>query len=79
LNILLSPEQKEDPILIKRGEELFALRISSIMNMPPCYACHPKEKAELGAMNVEISLSEAQQSIRESRYKHFLGLAISCV
>lgn len=78
-NILLNPEQKEDPILIKRGEELFALRVSSIMNMPPCFACHPKEKAELGAMNVEISLSEAQQSIRESRYKHFLGLAISCV
>lgn len=76
---LNSHEQKEEPLLKRKGEEIFATKILSIMNMPPCYGCHPKEKTELGAMNVEISLAGAQQSIKESRYKHFLGLAISCI
>jgi hypothetical protein len=72
-------EQHENPILIKRGEELFAVSNLSIKNMPPCYACHPKEKTELGVMNVEISLLEAQQSIKQSKYKHILGLALSYI
>lgn len=76
---LRSREPKEDPLLIKKGEDIFATRVLSIRNMPPCYGCHPAEKSELGAMTVEISLSEAQQSIKESRYQHFLGLAISCI
>jgi two-component system NtrC family sensor kinase len=76
---LKNSDNTEKPVLIKRGEEIFATRLSAIKNMPPCYGCHPKGKTELGAMNVSVSLFSAQQSIRESRYKHLLGLAVSCV
>jgi len=68
-----------EPVLTMRGEEMFATRTSAIKNLPPCYGCHPKEKPELGAMSISVSLLSAQQSIRESRYKHLLGLAVSCV
>jgi len=74
-----SPRQNNDPILIKRGKELFATRFISIKNLPPCYACHSRAKTELGKMYIEISLLEAQKSMRGSMYKHILGLAISCM
>ena len=75
----VSPGQNNNPALIKRGEELFATRLISIKNLPPCYACHSRAKTELGIMYIEISLLKAQQSMRDSRYKHILGLAISCI
>jgi len=78
-NRSIGPRQNNDPILIKRGEELFATRFISIRNLPPCFACHPRTKTELGKMYIEISLLEAQKSIRGSRYKHIFGLAISCI
>ena len=72
-------KNEESPFIIKKDGNIFATRISAIKNMPLCYKCHPPQQKILGVLDVEVSLSVAQQSIRESTYKHVAGLIIGFV
>lgn len=72
-------KQDESPFVIEKEGNIFATRVSSIKNMPPCYKCHPPQQKILGVLDVEISLAEAHQSIKESTYKHVAGLTIGFV
>ena len=72
-------KNEESPFVIEKDGNIFATRVSSIKNMPPCYKCHPPQQKILGVLDVEVSLAVAQQSIRESTYKHTVGIIIGFV
>lgn len=72
-------KNEESPFVIKKQGNMFATRVVSIKNMPPCYRCHPPEQKTLGVLDVEISLAVAQESIRVSTYKHITGLVLGFV
>jgi signal transduction histidine kinase len=72
-------KQEESPFIIKKQDSMFATRVLSIKNMPPCYRCHPPEQKTLGVLDVEISLAVAQESRRASTYKHVTGLVVGFV
>ena len=72
-------KNEESPFVIEKDGNIFATRVSPIKNMPPCYKCHPPQQKILGVLDVEVSLAVAQQSIRESTYKHTAGIIIGFV
>lgn len=72
-------KKEERPFLIKKDNNIFATRVLQIDNMPPCYKCHPPGIKILGVLDVEVSLAVAQQSIKESTYKHLAGLVIGFI
>ncbi|MDP2277872.1 MAG: hypothetical protein Q8K51_06590, partial [Nitrospirota bacterium] len=49
-------KNEESPFVIEKDGNIFATRVSSVKNMPPCYKCHPPEQKILGVLDVEISL-----------------------
>ncbi|BCB96001.1 two-component sensor histidine kinase [Dissulfurispira thermophila] len=72
-------KQEEFPFIIKKYGSMFATRVLSIKNMPPCHKCHSPEQKTLGVLDVEISLAVAQESIKASTYKHVTGLVVGFV
>lgn len=67
------------PFLIRKNGALFATRISPIENTPACFRCHRADRKVLGGLELEISLTTAEQLVAESKYKHLSRLLLGFV
>lgn len=61
----------DEAFLLERNGEQYASKLTIINNQPICHRCHGSEKDILGALGIEISLSEVYESVHQFKKEHF--------
>lgn len=66
----------QSSFLMEREGEHFASKLAVIRNQPICYRCHGSEKATLGVLGIDISLSKVNESVQKFKKDHVIDALI---
>ncbi len=69
-------QKDQAAFLIEKNGQRYASKLAIIQNLPACHKCHNPEKKILGVLDIEISLSDVYESIREFKKKHLINALI---